>query len=142
MDEQAFFWKMRRGELPIPPIAAHLGFQFRSWDEGSSSIEVSFVGKPEFCNPVGKIHGGMLSAMLDETLALLVAATLARGEFAPTLNLNVNFLRPADQGEIVGRGTMIRRGKEICVVEGLLLQGGQAVASATASMFIRRGGPV
>ena len=60
--------------------------------------------RPDFVNPVGFIHGGMLAAMLDETLSPTLALTLGPGEFAPTLEIKVNFISPAK----VGRGAGYR----------------------------------
>ena len=65
----------------------------------SRSINLEMQARPEFINPAGLIHGGMLAAMLDETLSPALAATLGPGEFAPTLEIKVNFITPAKSVE-------------------------------------------
>jgi len=57
--------------------------------------EVFFDARAGFANPMGNVQGGFLAAMLDDTLGPALAATLGDGEFAPTLELKVSFLRPA-----------------------------------------------
>lgn len=137
LENKNFFWRMSAGELPHPPVASLLGYKLRAWNERDESIEIEFFARPEFCNPVGKIHGGMLAAMLDETLAPLVASFLDVNEFAPTVNLNISYLRSADVGLIIGKGRLVKRGREVCFVEGQLYQDDAVIATATGSMLIR-----
>jgi uncharacterized protein (TIGR00369 family) len=129
---------MHDGRLPMPRAAATLGIAIRAVSPETGTIEVEFEGKPEFTNPVGVIQGGFLAAMLDDTMGPALAATLNAGEFAPTLNLNVSFARPARVGKLLGKGRIVRRGKDICLLAGELYQDGELVASATATAMIRR----
>ena len=138
MDQDAFFWQIRDGRLPAPKCAATLGISIKQVDADAGTIEVEFQGKPEFANPAGNIQGGFLAAMLDDTMGPALAATLAKGEFAPTLNLNVSFTRAAKVGGIQGKGRVLKRGKEVCFLAAELYQDGELVASATATAIIRR----
>lgn len=80
--------------------------------------------------------------MLDDTMGPLVSSTLRAGEFAPTLNLNVSFAKPATVGEPIGKGRIVRRGKEVCFLAGALYQDDELVATATATAIVHRlGGP-
>jgi len=137
VDKQAFFWRIMAGELPAPPAAQTLGIRFTHVDPESGSIEVELQARAEFTNPAGNIQGGFLAAMLDDTMGPALAATLANGEFAPTLNLNVSFHRPAKVGVILGKGRVIKRGKDVCYLAGELFQEGELIASATATALVR-----
>lgn len=138
MDKKAFFWQMREGKLPPPRCAATLGMAIRKVSAEEGTVEVEFEGKPEFTNPIGNIQGGFLAAMLDDTMGPALAATLGEGEFAPTLSLNVSFLRPAKPGKLKGLGRVLRRGRDVCFLAGELQQEGEMVASATATALIRK----
>ena len=138
MDKESFFWRIMAGERPPPRVAAILGIAFKAIDATQGTIEVEFEGKPEFTNPAGNIQGGFLAAMLDDTMGPALAATLSKGEFAPTLNLNVSFERPAKVGALLGKGRVLQRGKEVCFLAGELFQDGELIASATATAIIRR----
>jgi putative acetyltransferase len=138
VDRSAFFWQMQDGKLPIPRCAATLGIVIRKVSPDEGTIECEFEGKPEFANPMGNIQGGFLAAMLDDTMGPALAATLAAGEFAPTLNLNVCFVKPAKPGTLTGLGRIVRRGNEVCHLAGELFQAGELVATATATAFVRR----
>lgn len=136
--EQAIFWRIDRRELPVPPVATLLGAEFLAIDPDAGTVEIRFQTKPEFANPVGQVQGGILSAMLDDTLGPALVCTLEAGQFAPTLNLNVNFERPGKIGvPIIGRGRIYRRGREICLLQGELYQDEQRLASATATAMVR-----
>jgi uncharacterized protein (TIGR00369 family) len=138
MDREAFFWKIMDGKVPPPPIATTLGLVFKHVDAGAGTIEVEFTAKPEFANPAGNVQGGILGAMLDDAMGTALAATLAKGEFAPTLNLSIAFERPAKPGSIQGKGRVLKRGKDVCFLAGELFQNGERVASATATALVRR----
>ena len=92
---------------------------------------------PAFTNPAGHIQGGFLAAMLDDTMGPALAATLGANEFAPTLNLNVSFERSAVVGTIVGKGRILKRGRDVCFLAAELYQHGELVASGTATALIR-----
>ena len=137
MDSEAFFWKTQDGRLPTPKAAQTLGIKILSVDAQAGSIEVEFEGREEFTNPAGKIQGGFLAAMLDDTMGPALAATLRAGEFAPTLNLNVQFLSAAAPGKLQATGRVVRRGAEVCFLSAELSQSGRLVATATATAIIR-----
>ncbi|WP_370202668.1 PaaI family thioesterase [Alloalcanivorax venustensis] len=138
MDRNAFFWQIQDGKLPQPRAAETLGMRITRMDPDEGVLEAEFEGKEAFLNPAGKIQGGFLSAMLDDTMGPALAALLNAGEFAPTLNLNVQFLAPAEQGKLEGHGRVVKRGGGICFLSGELTQQGRLVATATATAAIRK----
>lgn len=140
MDRDAFFWQIVDGKLPAPQCAQTLGSTFTSIDPDAGVVETDFEGKVEFTNPAGNIQGGFLAAMLDDVMGPALVATLAAGEFAPTLNLNVSFTRPAVPGKISGTGRIVRRGTDVCFLAGELWQDGKLVATATATALISKPG--
>ena len=138
MDRNAFFWQIQDGRLPLPKAAQTLGIKILSVDSDTGAIVAEFDGKQEFTNPAGNIQGGFLAAMLDDTMGPVVSATLRAGEFAPTLDLQVQFLSPAVPGKLRGSGRAIRRGGGICFLAAELSQEGRVVATASATAVIRK----
>ena len=86
----------------------------------------------------GQRAGRISAAMLDDTMGPALTATLDAGEFAPTVNLNVQFHRPAKAGPLKGVGRVVLRGKEICQLSSELFQNDKIVATATATAVIRK----
>ena len=135
---EGLFWDVLEGRVPPPPSAAMLGWDLVSVDPDAGTIEVAFTATDQFLNLVGVIQGGFLAAMLDDTLGPALVATLGPGQFAPTTDLHVQFLRPARPGRLTGHGRIIRRGQEVAFMAGELLDdSGQVVASASATAQIR-----
>jgi len=141
MDKNAYFWEVMDGKLPPPGAAATLNMRFTHIDAEAGTIETTFEAGTAFTNPAGHVQGGFLAAMLDDTMGPALAATLAAGEIAPTLNLNVSFERPAKVGTLSGKGRVLKRGRDVCFLAGELYQDGQRVASATATALVRRTTP-
>jgi uncharacterized protein (TIGR00369 family) len=107
-------------------------------DPGEGTIEVAFTATDAFLNPAGVIQGGFLAAMLDDTLGPALVAGLDPGDFAPTTDLHVQFLRPAKPGRLIGRGRVVQRGRDVGFLAGELLDAdGVVVAVATATVQIR-----
>ena len=126
------------GQAPVPPAAALLGWELLAVDPDAGTIEVAFTATQDFLNPVGVVQGGFLAAMLDDTLGPAPVATLGPGEFAPTTDLHVQFLRPAHPGRLIGRGRVVKRGQAIGFLAGELTdESGAVVATATATAQIR-----
>lgn len=135
------FWDTLAGRAAPPPAAATLGWRLREVDPDAGTIDVIFDAGEHLLNPVGVIQGGFLAAMLDDTLGPALVATLPPDQFAPTLDLHVQFLRPAHPGPIHGHGQVVQRGREICFLTGTLsTPEGKLLATATATARIQRMG--
>ena len=133
------FWEAVEGRAPMPPAAVLLGFRLSWVAPERGEIEVFFEAGEQFTNPIGNVQGGILAAMLDDTLGPALAATLGPDEFAPTLEIKVSFLRPAKPGRLVGRGRVVHRGGTIAFLAGDLFDDtGAQVASATATARVVR----
>ena len=137
-DRDGLFWQVARGELPRPPAADTLGWELLAIDPDAGTIEVAFAATDAFLNPAGTVQGGFLAAMLDDTLGPALVATLPDREFAPTLDLQVQFHRPAGTGRIVGHGRVVRRTRDIAFLAGELTDtSGSVLATATATATVR-----
>ena len=126
--------------MPRPAVAELLGWKRIAVDPDAGTIELEFTATEQFLNPIGNVQGGMLAAMLDDTLGPALVATLGPGQFSPTTDLHVQFLRPAHPGRLVGRGRVVRRGKQIAFLAGELVDdSGTVIATAVATAQIRDG---
>jgi uncharacterized protein (TIGR00369 family) len=132
------FWEAVDGRAPFPAAAATLGWELIAVDPGEGTIEVAFTAGAAFLNPAGVVQGGFLAAMLDDTMGPALVAGLEPGDFAPTTDLHVQFLRPARAGRLIGRGRVVRRGRDVAFLAGELAdQEGAVVAVAPATAQIR-----
>lgn len=125
----------------MPPATTTLGWSLIHADTERGEVEVSFVASENFLNPAGTVHGGFLTAMLDDTMGPALAVTLGPDLYGATIELKVSFLRPAKPGRIVGRGRVVHRGGTIAFLAGELLDdSGEVVAVGSATTRIVRTG--
>lgn len=128
---------MRDGLIPPAPIAETLGMVNFDGELGSISVELD--PEQRHYNPLGSVHGGVISTLLDTAAACSVHSTLAAGEMYTSLDLTVKFLRPAtvDSGRLRAVGTVIQRGRRTALAEAQLFDAsGKLVAHATSSCMI------
>jgi uncharacterized protein (TIGR00369 family) len=131
------FQKAIDGEVDLSPATAMLGWNVQEYDADAGSITVNFEAKPEFCNAGGIVHGGMLAAMLDDTLAPALGVMVDDNQYTPTIELKLNYLRPAAVGPIIGKAQVVRRGRTIGFVEGHLEdEAGRVLVTATGTFII------
>ena len=119
------------------PVSELLGWQLLAVDMEKQAIRCSFEAAENFKNPAGLIQGGILAAMLDETMGQMVIQTQGKTAFPQTLEMKVSFLAPATVGRIYGEACFIKRGTNILFIEGRLLSEDSeilAVASMTSKL--------
>jgi uncharacterized protein (TIGR00369 family) len=122
--------------VPAPPSAKLLGWHLIDAKPKEGWIKVGFDGKAEFCNPAGFVQGGLLSAMLDDTMGPAVMVMTEGKLYTTTISLTVNFLAPAKPGPITAEAKVTQLGKTIAFVEGRLTAADGTVL-ATASVSAR-----
>jgi len=118
-----------------PPCATTLGAQLLSVEPGH--VRIRFDARLEFCNGMGNVQGGFLAAMLDDSMGPALFTLLDDGQFAPTLEMKVSFLRAANPGPVTGEGRVAHRTRNVAFLEGTLsTEGGDVLATATATARI------
>ena len=120
--------------LTAPPSSKLLGWHLLDARPGEGWVRIGFEGKQEFCNPAGFVQGGILSAMLDDTMGPAVFVMTDGKLYTATITMTVNFLAPAKPGPLIGEATVTQLGKTVALVEGrLMAKDGTVLASATTS---------
>jgi uncharacterized protein (TIGR00369 family) len=122
------------------PVAGLLSARPIRCDPQRGRMTVAFQARREFCNLIGSVQGGMLTAMLDLVMSFSVLCALDDGHVVPSLEVKTSFISPARQGEIIGEGMLVHRGRSIAFMEGRLTdpQGNLlATASATGQVRLR-----
>jgi uncharacterized protein (TIGR00369 family) len=89
----------------------------------------------------GSIHGGVLAALVDVAmLAALSPAFEADDEPAGTADLSITYLRPALGETVVAEATLLKKGRQLAVVEVSILDGeGRLCAKGRTLYALRRG---
>ena len=131
------FRKMVVGEHPAPPISEHFDFGLSEVERG----RVVFEGRPKagFYNPLGTIHGGFITTLLDSAMACAIHTTLEAGKGSTSVEIKVNFVRPIFEktGTLRAVGEIVNVGRKIASAEGRLMdENGKLYAHGTTTCFI------
>ncbi|TDF80817.1 PaaI family thioesterase [Pseudomonas sp. H9] len=139
MDRDNPFWRMVEGKDPLPNAAYLLGWSFIDYIPKHRQIEVSFNALATFTNPLGGIQGGMMTAMLDDTMGPTVYANLEKNQGAVTVKLSTFYKRAAKPGHITGIGRLVKCGPKYWYTAGMLKDSDDNIlATATATFKIIR----
>ena len=80
------------------PWASALGFELTGIEQGRAYAKVAWredlVGDPDS----GVIHGGVLTALLDNLCGVAINTTLREPKSMATLDLRIDYMRPAEKG--------------------------------------------
>ena len=125
-----------RGDAPIAPIAATVGFTLVEVEEG----RVRFEGLPTRAvyNPLGTVHGGWMATILDSACGCVVHSMLKPGQTYTTLELKTVFHRAllADT-PVVAIGRIVQSGRRAAFSEADLRGlDGKLYATATSTCLV------
>ena len=116
-----FLKAIENGDLPPPPI-------FQAFDLGEISVEVGkvtfyFTPKEFHYNPIGMVHGGAISTVLDSAMGCTLQSVLPQGIAYTTLELKINFLRAitTESGRLICAGKVIHKGSKTALVEAQIV---------------------
>lgn len=132
-----FLRGMLDGRVPRAPMSQTLGFFLIEVEHGRAV----FQGEPEhaYYNPIGSVHGGWTSTLLDSCMGCAVHSTLPAGQGYITVDIKVNLLRPLSHatGPVRAVGTLIHAGRTLALAEGKLVgPDGRLYAHGTSSCLI------
>lgn len=104
-------------EFQLPPSLLALGIAKPEVESG----KVTFLFEPQefHYNPIGSVHGGIISTVLDSSMGCTVHTLLPAGTGYTTLELKVNFLKPVtiQTGMLTTTGKIIHFGGKIILAE-------------------------
>jgi len=88
-------------------------------------------------NPHGFVHGAVMFAMVDTTMGAATMSMLVEPQRCSTIELQLRFLRPVEQGPISAETIVMKPGRRIFHLETKVHDGeGRLVATATGSFAV------
>ncbi|MEQ9435222.1 PaaI family thioesterase [Hyphomonas sp.] len=99
----------------VIPWGRRLGFRMTKVEKGHvwglQPWKDRLVGDPD----TGVIHGGVLTAFLDNLCGTAASSTMERARFVATLDLRIDYMRPADpRRDILGEAECYHVTRSIC----------------------------
>src|SRR5512139_1925803 len=100
-DREAVMERIRRGFILGVPHQAELGLRLLDFAPGTVVLELPYhdrlVGNPE----TGVLHGGVITTLIDSACGGAVIGALWKPTRVATLDLRIDYLRPAEPGRDV-----------------------------------------
>lgn len=129
---------LRRLQLYEPPdgMWANLGMRITRADASSAVVEGHFSRQAH--GRAGGIHRGAVAALADGATACSAATLASEGEIATTVELLLDFFRPAQPGRAQARGTVLQRASHLVYCAATVEQRGVMVAEAHATIALVR----
>jgi len=103
---------------------------------GEDGVEIKAVWRDEWMvNPERRYtHGGILAAIVDVAADYAIAARLGRP--VPTIDIRVDYHKPAMPGDLTAKGRVVRIGSQFSTAEAYLYdQQGALIASGRGTYF-------
>ena len=100
------------------PYHQFLDLSVDTFEEGRIELHAPF--RDEFRRDDSSIHGGVLASLID--IAATYATISAVDSGVPTVNLEVDYIRPTSPTDLVVEGTTIRAGSTIALARSEVRQ--------------------
>ena len=97
-----------------------VGTALSSAEEGRA--EVSLRAEERHLNPSGTVHGGVISTLIDVSMAEALNTMTEEDEQPFTIQITVNYMRPGKPGTLTSTAEVRKGGERITIVEAEVVQ--------------------
>jgi uncharacterized protein (TIGR00369 family) len=116
---------------PIDDLTAWLGLR---WE---SAERVRLTIRPALINPAGLLAGPVAYAMVDYSMGSALWQQRSKGERIATINIAINYVQTAREGDVVCESVVDRRNDRIAVLRSEVRhEDGRLLATAIGSFAI------
>lgn len=120
------------------PTSVLLGMEMLWLDSEAGRTRFHMVARPEFCNPMGNLQGGIITTALDDAAATACIVKAGRRVSVPTIEFKVSFFGPARMhGTLFCEGRVVKMGRTISFAEADMTDdSGKLLARLSCSMIL------
>jgi uncharacterized protein (TIGR00369 family) len=117
------------------PFFCLMGIDVISIEPGTAELKMQV--RPDMHNGVGWLQGGILAAIADEAMALALYSMLSGTEGIATISESTSFIRGVQEGDILAKARVIRKGRRVAFAEGEVysVNEGITMLSRTSAAF-------
>ncbi|MEJ2501069.1 MAG: PaaI family thioesterase [Campylobacterales bacterium] len=116
------------------PFLEHTGAELNFAEEGKAELELNV--QPYHLQHLGFVHGGVISTLMDNTGWYAAVSNLDEGYTAVTMEIKINYLKPASGKHLVASANVKRQGRKTSFVLIELHDEGKLVAFATGTYAV------
>lgn len=126
----------RRPEV-TSPFARLVGLSFP--DGGGPQCQIKI--EDNVLNVYGTVHGGAISTMADVSMGYVVFENLREDERLTTLEMKINYIAAVSSGILTAQAKLIKRTRNLAVVESRVECEGRLVAIALGTYYLSKKSP-
>lgn len=117
------------------PFADLIGFDITARGEGRCTSEL--IAATPHLNPNGVVHGAVLYALADTGMGGALTSLLDEGLFCSTIEIKINYFRPAPPGPLRCESRVIHKGTRTAAMESEVFNDqDRLIARATGTFMI------
>jgi uncharacterized protein (TIGR00369 family) len=132
-----FLTAIAEGTLPPPPVMATTGVHAVEFSDGRAVFELT-PAEWQY-NPIGSVHGGVLTTLADSALGCAVHTKLGVGRGYTSLELKINFTRAVtvSSGQLRCVGEVVTIGRRVATAEATITdRTGRVVGHASTTCLL------
>lgn len=119
------------GPQAIDGVSEYLGFRW----EAANRLRLTI--RPDLINPAGLLSGAATYALVDYCMGSTLWVERSQGERIATINISINYLRTAREGDVVCTSQLDRRNDRVAVLRSEVRhEDGRLLATAIGSFSI------
>lgn len=97
-----------------------VGTEVVSTEEGRAVITIQ--AEQRHLNPSGTVHGGLISTLIDVSMAEALNTITEEDEQPFTIQITVNYMKPGNVGMLTSTAQVRKGGERITIVEAEVVQ--------------------
>lgn len=125
---------MLRTSNAMPGLPAYLGLELIRFAPGRLWARATLT--PQLETASGNVHGGALASILDHVAGAVVYPLMPQGHWGATTELKLNYVAPAQAGQIDAEAEVLAMSNRSAVVRGELRYNERLVCAAQGTVAI------
>jgi acyl-CoA thioesterase len=118
------------------PFAQLLGLKLGHVERGAATLRLEM--REELMQNAGLLHGGVIASLIDTAAAFATLTLLSTEERATTVNLTVQYLRPATNGHLSATATVSHAGRRLIALSATVSDSTENIIATALTVFIRQ----
>jgi uncharacterized protein (TIGR00369 family) len=120
------------------PFHRFLGIEARKTGEGTAEVRLPFREELRRQEGLDMFHGGVISALADIAGDFAVATVI--GGAVPTIDLRLDYLRPAQPGTLIARAKALKVGRTVAVADVEIYDQSERLVAVARGAYSSRAG--